>query len=190
MLRQVARKAAQLRGQAGPLLHRRRFGIEPVAGDLLDKAAAAVPPGLALDHLLHHAGVDAQRAAHVAQCAARAVGDQRRRQRCAVAAVFPVDVLDHLFAPLVLEVHVDIGRLIALARQEAAEQQVGLLGADLGHVQAEADQRIGGRAAALAQDAVGARKAHDVVHSEEEGFVLLFLDEVQLVFELLFPFGL
>ena len=42
----------------------------------------------------------------------------------AVAAVFLVDVLDHLLAPLVLEIDVDVGRLVALLGDEALEQQV------------------------------------------------------------------
>ena len=44
----------------------------------------------------------------------------------AVAAVAVVDVLDHLLAPLVLEIDVDVGRLVALGRDEALEQQVVL----------------------------------------------------------------
>ncbi len=41
-----------------------------------------------------------------------------------LAAVFAVDVLDHLLAPLVLEIDVDVGRLVALRRDEALEQEV------------------------------------------------------------------
>ena len=71
----------------------------------------------------------------------------------AVAAVFLVDVLDHLLAPLVLEIDVDVGRLVALGRDEALEEEVGALGVDLGDAEAVADGGIGGRAAALAEDA-------------------------------------
>ena len=39
-----------------------------------------------------------------------------------VAAVFAVDVLDHLLAPLVFEIDVDVGRFIAFLRNEALEQ--------------------------------------------------------------------
>jgi hypothetical protein len=68
--------------------------------------------------------VEAQRAPHVAQRAARAVADDHTGQRGAVAAVLAVDVLDDLFAALVLEVDVDVGRLVALGADEAFEQQV------------------------------------------------------------------
>ena len=50
------------------------------------------------------------------------VGDHGGGQRRALAAVLAVDVLDHLLAPLVLEVDVDVRRLVALARDEALEQ--------------------------------------------------------------------
>jgi len=41
--------------------------------------------------------------------------------RCgAVPAVFLVDVLDHLFAALVLEIDVDVGRLVRSAHDESA----------------------------------------------------------------------
>ena len=69
-----------------------------------------------------------------------------------VAAVLPVDVLDHLLAPFVLEIHVDIGRFFALLVDEALEQQIvpgGVHGGDAHHV---ANGGVGGRAAPLAQD--------------------------------------
>ena len=37
---------------------------------------------------------------------------------------FGVDVLDHFLAPLMLEIDVDVGRLLALLGDEALEQQV------------------------------------------------------------------
>ena len=39
---------------------------------------------------------------------------------------FVVDILDHLLAPLVLEIDVDVGRLVALVGEEALEQDVDL----------------------------------------------------------------
>ena len=67
--------------------------------------------------------VDAERLADVAQRRARPVADDHRGQRGAVPAVLAVDVLDDLLAALVLEVDVDVGRLVALGADEALEQQ-------------------------------------------------------------------
>jgi len=91
--------------------------------------------------------VEPQRTADVTHRALRPIGDQRRRQRGAVAAVFRVDVLDDLLAPLVLEIDVDVGRLVALLRDEALEQHVHARRIDLGDAERIAHRRVGRRAA-------------------------------------------
>ena len=58
----------------------------------------------------------AQRFAHIADGRAGPVADDGSGEGCAVAPVFGVQVLDDLFAALVLEVDVDVRRLIALWR--------------------------------------------------------------------------
>ena len=82
-----------------------------------------------------------------------------------------VDVLDHFLAPLVLEVDVDVGRLVALPRDEALEQHAHARGIDFGDAERVADGGVRGRAAALAQDAARARERDDVVDGEEVGLV-------------------
>ena len=57
--------------------------------------------------------------------------------RRAIAPVALVDLLDHLFAALVLEVDVDVGRLAALGREEALEEQVRARGIDRGDAEAK-----------------------------------------------------
>jgi hypothetical protein len=88
-------------------------------------------------------GREAQGLAHVAQRAARLVADDGRGQRGALAAVLAVEVLDDLLAPLVLEVHVDVRRLVALLGDEALEQGGEPVGPDRGDAQAVADQAVG-----------------------------------------------
>ena len=122
--------------QLDPQLADRRVGIEAVLAQAFGVDLAAVEPMLAACHRGNAIEVDAHRAAHVAQRRARPVADHHRGQRGAVAAVLAVDVLDHLLAALVLEVDVDVGRLVALGADEALEQQLGALGVDLGHLQA------------------------------------------------------
>ena len=60
-------------------------------------------------------------------------------QRGAVAAVLLVDVLDHLLAPLVLEVDVDVGRLVALALMKRSNSTVDARRIDRGDAEAVAD---------------------------------------------------
>ena len=68
----------------------------------------------------------------------------------AVAPVASVDVLHHLLAPLVLEIDVDVGRLLPLLADEALEQQVDLGRIDRGDAEAVAHSRVGRAAPPLA----------------------------------------
>ena len=110
--------------------------------------AAPFPSGQPRRHVLGQA----QRLADLADGAAGAVVDDGRAQARAVAAVFGVDVLDHLLAPLVLEIDVDVGRLVAVLADEALEEQVVVRGIDRGDAEDEAHRAVGGRTASLAQD--------------------------------------
>ena len=80
-----------------------------------------------------------------------------------------------------LEVDVDVGRLVALARDEALHEQLAARGVHLGDTQAVTHHRVRGRAASLAEDAEAPRLAHDVVHREEIGLVPEIGDERELV---------
>ena len=144
---------------------------------------AAVPPLHRPREPLDLPSIEAQRLADVAHRAARAVRDDGGRERRALAAVLLVDVLDDFLAALVLEVDVDVGRLVAFARDEALEQQRHARRVDLGDAQAVADGGIGGRAASLAEDAARAREAHDVVHGQEIRLVAQLGDQLELVLD-------
>src|SRR6185312_7510756 len=69
--------------------------------------------------------IEAEGLAEITQRAARTISDDRRADGRALAPIFPVDVLNDFLAPLVLEIDVDIGRLVALARDETLEEQGG-----------------------------------------------------------------
>ena len=180
----MAREVDHLRGQRHPQRDERRLRIEPVLAQALGIDAAAVPPLLALRDRIDALQVDAQRAAHVAQRRARPVADHDGGERGAVPAVLAVDVLDHLLAALVLEVDVDVGRLVALAADEAAEQQRRAARIDLGDVQAITHERVRRAAAALAQDLLVACPVHDVGHGEEVAFVVALADQRQFGLDL------
>ena len=98
-----------------------------------------------------------------------------------VAAIGVVDPLQDDLAPLVLEIHIDVRRLAPFLGDEALEQQVVALGVDGGDAQDVADRRVGGRAAALAEDVLAAGEADDRVHRQEVGGVFQGLDQPQLV---------
>ncbi len=182
MLREMARKADQLVGECDGLADRRIGRIEAGLADVIVRQAVAVAP-----HRLGQRRGDvlgqAQDLADFADGAARAVMDDGGADRRAMAAVALVDVLDHLLAPLVLEIDVDVGRLAAVLGNEAGEQQVALVRIDRGDAEAKADRAVGRRAAALAEDflVLAAREGDDVVHGEEVARIVELGDQRELV---------
>ena len=94
--------------------------------------------------------IQPQRPADIAQRRPRPITDHHSGQRRAVPAVFAVNVLNDLFAALVLKIDIDIRRLVALGRDKTLEQQTHALRIDLGDAQAITHRRIGGAAPALA----------------------------------------
>ncbi len=126
---------------------------------------------------------DAQRARHIANRAARAVADHRGGERRALAAVFAVDVLDDLLAPFVLEVDIDIRRLIALAADEALEQQLGARRIDLGDAERIADRGVGRRASALTQNMLLARIFDQIMHRQEKVLIAQLGNQTELLLD-------
>ena len=186
MLRQMARHADQLAREEEHAAEVRVGKIEPGLGH-----------AIILDLRLHHPpmgrgdrGSDVFRQPHhladLADCRARAVVDHRRGDPGAVAAIFPVDVLDHLLAPLMFEVDVDVGRLLALLGDEAFEQERVGRGIDRGDAEAIADRAVRRRAATLAQDrrVEASGEGDDVVDGQKIAREVELFDEGELVFQL------
>ncbi len=82
-----------------------------------------------------------------------------------------------------LEVDVDVGRLVALPGDEALEEQVHARRVDRGDAEAEAHGGVGGGAAALAQNAARSGEADDVVDGEKVGLVAQLGDQRELVLD-------
>ncbi len=122
-----------------------------------------------------------ERLADFADGAAAAIADYGADDGGAIASIAVVDVLDDLLAPLVLEIDVDVGRLVAAGGDEALEQQIVLGGIDGGDAEHVADGGVGRRSAPLAEDAFRAGEAHHLVDGEEIGRVVQLLDQRELV---------
>ena len=83
-----------------------------------------------------------------------------------------------------LDVDVDVGRAVALGREEALEQQAEAHGVGVGDAEGVADRAVGGAAPALAEDVVAPAELDDVPHDEEVAGEAERLDEVELVVDL------
>src|SRR3546814_12276328 len=86
-----------------------------------------------------------ERLADLGDCTARAVAGDDCGQRREVAAVGLVDPLDDLLASFVLEVDVDVRRLLALARDEPLEQELVLDRIDRGDTEQSSEERRVGK---------------------------------------------
>ena len=135
-----------------------------------------------------HDGVDprdgqAQGPAHVAD---RRPGRQRA-ERADLGhvrhAVFFLDVLNHLAAPLLAEVDVDIGRLAAALIQKTLEQQVVLQRANVAQVQPVGDQRANARTAGRGLNALLAGETDKIPHDQEVVGEAQLVDHPQLAIE-------
>ncbi len=184
MLREVA-------GEADDLVHeveREREaavgGVEADLGQPVARQAGAAPAPDLRGERGDGVAAEAHGGADLAQRPLGTVVDHRGAEPGAVAAVAAVEVLDHLLAAFVLEVDVDVGRLVARLGDEALEDHGADLGRDRGDAEGVADDGIRRRAAALAEDAAGPGEVHHIVHGQEIGRVVQPADQREFVRDL------
>src|ERR1700722_19092734 len=97
------------------LLHHQTVGIETAVAQFVVERRIA---RYAREHrcqLVECVVRKPKRTADVARGALAAIADHGCRERGAVTSVFVEDILDYFFTPLMLEIDVDVRRLIALA---------------------------------------------------------------------------
>ncbi|MND67076.1 hypothetical protein D3C80_584810 [compost metagenome] len=111
------------------------------------------------------------------------VGTGNRRQGCAVTTVAAEHILQHLFTPLVLEVDVNVRRLIALTGEETLEQQVAVHRVQFSDAQHITHHRVGRRTPPLAENSLTTGKVDDVVNSEEIAFVVQLGNQLEFVLQ-------
>ena len=140
MLREMARKPHQLAGimqrhrDIGRVGIEAEFGTDTVIGEIIGR-----PAPQRLRQGRDDIAGQAEYLADLANGTARPVAIDRCRHGGAAATVFLIDILDHLLAPLMLEIDIDIGRLAAFRRDKALEQQVDQGRVDLGNADGETD---------------------------------------------------
>ena len=120
VLGEMARKAHQLAGIFKRLGNARLVRVD--AELIADPVLGQIIGGPAPDRLGQGRDDIARQAKHLADLAdgaARAIAIDRRGHGGAAASVFFVDILDHLLAPLMLEINIDIRRFAAFGRDEA-----------------------------------------------------------------------
>ena len=158
-------------------------GVHAGLAEALFGQRLVAPPFERLGYGVHAVQREAQGLAHVTHRRAGTIGDHLSRDPRPLPAVFVVDVLKDLFATLVLEINVDVRRLVALAGTETLEEHVNSVRIHRGHAQAVTDGRVGRTAAALAQNGPRPGETDDVPDGQEVRFIAQFRDQLQFVFD-------
>ena len=144
--------------------HRRRRVLRHELAELVD---------LAVGHFQH--------AADVAQHAPRLQGAEGDDLRHLVAAVALLHVADHLVAPVLAEVDVEVRHRHALGIEEALEQQIEAKRIEVGDGQRVGDERARARAAARPdRNALILRPLDEVGDDQEVAGIFHPLDHLQL----------
>ena len=121
---------------------------------------------------------------HLAQRRLPSVRDDLAHHRRAVAAVLLVDGLDDLFPAFVLEVDVDVRRLVPLGGEEALEEEVGTRRVHRGDAERVAHRAVRRAPAPLAEDVAAPGHLDDRLHAEEVRSHVQLGDERELLFDL------
>ena len=184
MLRQVPREADQLARQRQHPVQPGIVHIKPGLGQPLGAGQLLAPAAAATAKLIDLLLRQTHCPRYITYCARRQITGNHSGQCRPLTTVTAEDVLNDLFAPLVLKIHIDIRRLIALAGDKALEQQIAPIRVDLGNPQRKTHRRIGGRAAALTENLLLAGEGNDVLHGEKVAVVGLLRDQLQFILQL------
>ena len=159
--------------------------IKGSAGDIVAHPEAAAPPPIDLiGQPINRIRCKSKGLADIAHGAAAAIADDLADKRRPVAPILCVDMLTDLLAPLVLEIDVDVGRLVPFAADEALEQDVDSIGIDRRDPEGIADRTVGGGTAALAKDAARPGERDDVMNGQEVRCIAKIVDDGEFMLEL------
>ena len=133
---------------------------------------------------------EAERLADLARGRAAAIADDVSGHGSAEFAIALVDVLDDLFAMIAGgQIEIDVGPLAAVLAEETLEEQLHADRIDGGDFERVADGGVGGRAAALNEDAVMLAVADEVPDDEKVAGEAELGDELEFVLDLRAGFG-
>src|SRR5579884_1025956 len=129
--------------------------------------------------------VEAENLTDIAHGGTAAIADHVRGHGGAEAAIARVDVLNDLFALIAAgQVDIDVGPFAAFFGEESLEEKIHGDGIDRGDAERVTDGAVGGRAAALRQNAVAAAELDDVPDDEEITGEIELFDQRQLALDL------
>ena len=186
MLRQMTRETDQFAGHIQCHGKRRRFRIKPGFANMFGWWWSAAAAPVQRQKRTGDIAGQPHRFGDLAHSRTATIGDHRCRDAGAFTPVFLVNILDDFFAPLMFEININIGRLIALGRNKTFKQQIQSAGVDSRDAEAIAHGRISRRAAPLTQNALTAGKLNQIVNGQKIRRIRKLSNEFQLIANELF----
>src|SRR5690606_38763596 len=98
--------------------------MQPLYCDTVAYRFPVIPPSLGFGQALDDVGFHPERLADIPDGASGAISNDRGGDRCSFATVLVEDMLNDFLTPLMLEIDVDVGRLVALLADETLEQRI------------------------------------------------------------------
>ena len=118
----MPRKTADLFHQLHQLLAQTLFGIQSKLAKLLLPADDTMAAVQVFNKMLQLHFINPQRLPNITDRAFQAVADHRCRQRCPLAAIFLIQILNNFFAPTALNVNINVGGPVAFCRKKTLKQ--------------------------------------------------------------------
>jgi hypothetical protein len=183
MLAEVARRADQLPGKIERQGQARIGRVQVEIGGMAFLHAFLRPAPDLAGQCAGHVFRQPQCLADLAHRAAGTKAADHGSEGGMLVAVGLIDPLNDDFPPFMLEIDINVGRLVPRARDEPLEQQSMPDRVDRGDAERVADQRIGGRSTPLAQDALAPGEADDRVHGQEVRRIAHLMHQPQFVLQ-------
>ena len=114
----------------------RIVGVQAELTETIRPKLAFFPPIHAFGKPINTIQRQAKRFADFAHGTFTPIGDHLGGECCSLTPIFAVDILNDLFTALVLEVNINIRRLVALATDESLKEQIDSIGINGRHAQA------------------------------------------------------
>ena len=114
----------------------RIVGVQAELTQTIRPKRALFPPIHAFGKPINTIQRQTQRLADFAHRTFTTIGDHLGGQGRPISPILAVDILNHLFTALVLEVNINVRRLVALATDESLKEQIDSIGINSRHAQA------------------------------------------------------
>ncbi len=132
----MPRKTENLIHQPNKMMDGWLIGVETELANTVRPKLAFFPPVHALGESINAIKRQSQRFADLTHSTFAAIGNYFSGECRSLTTIFAVDILNDLFASFVLEININVRRLVALTTDKPLKEQIDSIGIDSRHTQA------------------------------------------------------